>query len=223
MMREVITYSQLELFECIIFDLDGTLCDTIGDIKRSLSDTFLCYDYPLPDMERLRVGPPLSVMIDELLGGNTDKAFIEKIAAEYRKYYEASEYEISPLYYGVFELLLNLKIAAGKKLAIATLKREASTLRLVDRRKIGKFFDKIFCCDTGGEMQSKDQMIAQIISQLNVVPNKTIIFGDSVSDITAGQKIGIKTVAVLFGYGTPEELIAANPDYICNNYLIYSQ
>ncbi|MDR1290502.1 MAG: HAD hydrolase-like protein [Planctomycetaceae bacterium] len=216
-MIEAITYSQLELFDCIVFDLDGTLCDTIGDIKRSLADTFLRCDCPMPDMGRLRVGPPLAVMIDELLGGNTDRAFVDKIAAEYREYYESSNYEVSPLYCGVFELILRLK-SAGKKLAIATLKREVSTLRLIECRKMDKFFDRIFCCDTGGEMYSKDQMLAQITTQLNIAPANTIFFGDSVSDITAGQKIGVKTVAVLFGYGEPDALIAANPDHICNNY-----
>ncbi|MDR1053759.1 MAG: HAD family hydrolase [Planctomycetaceae bacterium] len=216
-MIEVIKYSQLALCDCVVFDLDGTLCDTIGDIRRSLLDTFLRCDCPVPDMGRLRVGPPLTVMIDELLGGNTERSFVDKIAAEYREYYESSNYDVSPLYGGVFELILRLK-SLGKKLAIATLKREASTLRLVECRNIGKFFDKIFCCDTGGEMYSKDQMLAQITSQLNISPANTIFFGDSVSDITAGQKIGVKTVAVLFGYGEPDELIAANPNYICNNY-----
>jgi phosphoglycolate phosphatase len=121
-MCKIITYSCLEGYDCVVFDLDGTICDTIGDIERSLSDTFLRYDYPLPDMNRLRVGPPLAVMIDELLGGNVDRDFVDKIAATYRKNYEASNYSSSPLYRGIFELLLKLKVA-GKKLAIATLKR----------------------------------------------------------------------------------------------------
>jgi phosphoglycolate phosphatase len=156
-------------------------------------------------------------MIDELLGGNVDQDFVEKIASAYREDYESSNYEISPLYPGTFELLLRLK-SIGKKLAVATLKREMSTLRLIDRRNISGFFDTIFCCDTGGIMYTKEQMLAAIISQLGIKASETIFFGDSVGDITAGQKNGITTVAVLFGYGTPEELIAAKPDYICNNY-----
>ncbi|MDR2642494.1 MAG: HAD family hydrolase [Planctomycetaceae bacterium] len=217
-MCEVITYSRLDLCDSVIFDLDGTLCDTIGDIERSLVDTFSRCDYPLPDMKRLRVGPPLAVMIEELLGGNVDRTFVDKIAAEYRENYETSDYGISPLYCGVFELLLKLK-STGKKLAVATLKREASTLRLVKRREIAAFFDTIFCCDTSGKMYTKDQMLAEIISQLNINPANTIFFGDSVSDIAAGKKNGIATIAVLFGYGDPTDLIASKPDYICNNYI----
>jgi phosphoglycolate phosphatase len=201
-----------------VFDLDGTLCDTMGDIKRSLEDTFLRCDYPVPAMDRLRVGPPLATMIDELLGGNVDRNFVDKIAAAYREDYEISNYDISPLYNGAFELLLRLK-SAGKKLAVATLKRETSTLRLLQKRGIIKFFDSIYCCDTGGKMYSKDQMIAEIIKQLNVDASNTIFFGDSVGDIEAGQKNKVKTVAILFGYGNPKDLIAVKPDYVCNDYI----
>jgi phosphoglycolate phosphatase len=216
-MCKVITYSRLELCDCVVFDLDGTLCDTVGDIKRSLADTFLRCDYPAPDMDRLRVGPPLATMIDELLGGNVEQSFVDKIAAAYREDYELSNYDISPLYNGAFELLLRLK-SAGKKLAVATLKREASTLRLLQKRGIIKFFDAIYCCDTGGKMYSKDQMLFEITECLNVDLSKTIFFGDSTGDIIAGQKNSITTVAILFGYGNPKDLIAIKPDYICNNY-----
>jgi phosphoglycolate phosphatase len=216
-MCEVITYSCLLGFDCVVFDLDGTLCDTLCDIERSLSATFLRYDYPLPDMSRLRVGPPLSVMIDELLDGNIDRKFVERIAASYREHYELSDYAVSPLYCGVYELLLRLK-SAGKRLAVATLKREVSTLRLIDRRGIAGFFDVIFCCDSGGKTYTKDQMLDEIIVQLNINPANTIFFGDSVSDINAGKKTGITTVAVLFGYGEPADLIATKPTYCCNNY-----
>jgi phosphoglycolate phosphatase len=98
------------------------------------------------------------------------------------------------------------------------LKREASTLRLLERHEITDFFDAIFCCDTGGKMYTKDQMLADITTQLNINPANTIFFGDSVSDMNAGKKTGIATVAVMFGYGEPNELIATKPEYICNQY-----
>ncbi|MDR1485772.1 MAG: HAD hydrolase-like protein [Planctomycetaceae bacterium] len=216
-MCEIIRYAHLALCDCIIFDLDGTLCDTMGDIKRSLSATFSRYELPLPDMNDLRVGPPLSDMIGELWGGEVDNEFVDKIAAAYRENYESCDYSDSLLYSGVFELLLRLK-KAGKKLALATLKREASTLRLLECRAITGFFDAIFCCDTNGKMYTKDQMLAEIITQLNINPAKTIFFGDSASDIIAGKKNGIVTVAALFGYGKKTDLLDAKPDYLCNNY-----
>ncbi|MDR1924323.1 MAG: HAD family hydrolase [Planctomycetaceae bacterium] len=216
-MLENITYSRLLLSRCVIFDLDGTLCDTIGDIERSLVATFERCDFPVPNMSRLRVGPPLSDMIRNLVGQDIDKSFIDNLAASYREDYESSDYGVSPLYSGAFELLVRLK-SAGKKLGIATLKREASTMRLVDCKEIRAFFDTIFCCDSRSRLYTKDQMLATIIDELDILPSDAIFLGDSANDIEAGQKNGIPTVAVLFGYGDPEDLIAAKPNYICENY-----
>ena len=207
---------------CVVFDLDGTLCDTEADILQAFQEAVQLSGLTVADGNALRIGPPLETMIRNAIGENVEPEMIQQIANTFRRIYKQSDFPNSPLYPGAWELVHQLK-AAKIFLAVATLKREEPTKRLLEKREILSLFDATYSCDSGGESWTKERMLQTILTNANAAPHETLFFGDSTVDILAGRKVGIATVAVLFGYGGKQELFESQPDFYCENLTVLSR
>lgn len=220
-MPKSITLETCYAADCVAFDFDGTLCDSIGDIVgvfRVVLDRFGFSNVKLDDV---RIGPPLDEMVrnalaGELPDGKAKDDLVNAMVPAYRELYDQCDFKESPLYPGVWELLEELK-RRNIPLALATYKRSSSTELILAKKGITSFFEHILCCDTGGKRWSKTDMLTFVHQTVDVSPQKTLFFGDSVTDITAAQSTQTVSVAALYGYGDPEELIRLKPDYVCCN------
>ena len=201
---------------CVVFDLDGTLCDTEADILQAFQESLQQSGLTVADGNALRIGPPLETMIRNAVGENVESEMIQQIANTFRQNYKRSDFPNSPLYPGVWELVHQLK-AAKIFLAVATLKRDEPTKRLLGKREIFPLFDATYSCDSGGESWTKERMLQTILAAANAAPQEAMFFGDSTVDIIAGRKIGVTTIAALYGYGEKQELFESQPDFYCEN------
>ncbi len=201
---------------CVVFDLDGTLCDTEEDIYASFHDAVRKCGLEITDASRLKIGPPLQEMIRSAVGEEVEPDMIERISATFRRIYTECDFPTSPLYPGALELLHRLQ-DAEIPLAVATLKREAPTRRLLEKKGVLPFFQSVYSCDSGGETWNKERMLETILEEADAPATHTIFFGDSTGDIQSGRATGIPTVAVLYGYGDGRELLASEPDFICED------
>ena len=201
---------------CVVFDLDGTLCDTEADIVQSLQEALHQSGLAVADGNAVRIGPPLDTMIRSAVGENVEPAIIQQIADTFRHIYKRSDFPSSPLYPGAWELVHQLK-AAKIFLAVATLKRDEPTKRLLEKREILSLFDATYSCDSGGESWTKERMLQTIMTAANAAPQEAMFFGDSTVDILAGRNVGVATVAALYGYGDKQELFESLPDFYCEN------
>lgn len=211
-----LTFADLRESRCVVFDFDGTLCDSLGDILTTFREVARLHGVTDIDWSAVRIGPPLAEMIGRGIGEKTDSARVEAMATDYRRIYFACDFTASPLYPGAPDLLRKLK-DAGIRLAIATNKREAATGRILAKKEIAGFFDAVFSCDRGGEPWDKPRMLRAILGAAKTSPRECVFLGDTAEDIHAGQAVGVKTVGVLYGYGTPDEIIAARPDFLCES------
>lgn len=211
-----ITGERLFASQTVIFDFDGTLCDSAGDIKKAFVDSTAVCGYDPATLREIPIGPPLAESLLAGLGRSIDDAALEKLVATYRECYNESDFLLSPLYPGALELLQRLK-ASGKRIALATNKNERGTRRILDLKGITPLFDSILCHDTGGEFQTKENMLLTILGETQTPKENALFFGDAVTDITAGRNVGLTTVAALYGYGNRDEVLAAKPDFICEN------
>ena len=192
------------------FDLDGTLARTGEDIiaawKKSIAD--LGRACPRFD-EVFSIGPTLEKVVYDLFD-DASPELVAQLVARFRPNYDESGFPNTVPYPGVPGRLAALK-AAGAKLYIVTNKRHAPTQAIV--RKLGwdRLFDGVWSYDSfPGVKYRKPDLLAHLLRTLPADPADAVMVGDTKGDIDAGKANGMCTVGVTWGYGSREELAAAD-------------
>lgn len=200
----------------IIFDLDGTLINSAGDVVYCLKKAY-CSISELSNIEISEsfIGPPLYELIKRITPGISDEQ-TDIIIKEFRNCYDNSSFSKTRLNEGVYKLikdLKNLKI----KIFIATNKPFFVTKKILKTLKIDDFDDVITLDVVAGKKMDKTEMISHIINKWNIKKENTIMVGDDASDIIAAHNNGLRSVAVLNGYGDTNKLYKAKPLYVMNS------
>ena len=194
--------------ELVIFDFDGTLADTVEGICSTARTVLSAHGVPEEDLERvpLIIGPPFPQAFSLVFGLSSEEA--GQVTAEYRAIYKDLGIEGWPLYPGVRELLEDLR-AAGRRLAVASSKREPLVMRAVADNGVEGLFD-VCLGKTSDEQADKSQTIARAIEALGLAPSDAVMVGDRYHDVDAAAACGVPCVGVTYG-GTaaPGELEGA--------------
>lgn len=201
----------------LFFDLDGTLTDPREGITRCLQYGLQCLGRPFPPQEELiqYIGPSLRWTFPRLLGSDDEK-LIEAAVRHYRcRYVDTGIFE-NEVYDGIPKLLNQLH-AQGFALYVVTSKPTVYAERIVRHFQLDRFFTGVFGPELDGRFDDKAELIAHLLGELNVQAAATIMIGDRASDIMAGKANGTRTIAVTYGFGTLEELLAVEPDGVCHS------
>lgn len=202
------------MIDTIFFDLDGTLTDPKEGITK-------CVDYALQnvgiyteDLDTLTpyIGPPLVDGFMEFHSLSEKDA--RTATAKYRERFTVVGLFENIVYPGMEDMLKALK-KEGKRLIVATSKPEPFSIRILDHFGLSQYFDKICGSTFDGTISHKDQVIAYAMASCGNPPKDTVIMvGDRKHDIIGAQKNGLKSVGVLYGYGSEKEFADAGADYI---------
>jgi len=197
----------------IMFDLDGTLVNTAQDITDALNFAIKPYDMKILTVEDTiqLIGEGISRLVEKILSVE-NMHLKSEIMNRFLEYYSEHLIEHSKEYPHVKETLENLTTV---KKAVISNKREDLSKRLLEELGLSEYFDLIIGSDTAGERKPSAVPVLYIISRLGLSPEESIIVGDSNYDIEAGEKAGVKTVAVTYGYRSRESLLGA--DYIIDD------
>lgn len=192
----------------LIFDLDGTLSDPAVGIGRSINYALAAFDHlPIADSEISRlIGPPLDQGFLSILGAATPAHLVE-LVAKFRERYGAVGYAENTLYAGIPEALQQLA-AANIPLGVCTSKRADFAERILAMFGLRPLFDFV---DGGDVGISKAQQLAALRAA-GTISAKSIMIGDRAVDVAAARANGLGAVGVLWGHGTRQELLAAQPD-----------
>ena len=210
-----ITADLLFRAKSVVFDLDGTLVDSVLDVALAYCQTLQKFGFE-PPPESIYLGPPAETVVRMMIGQDADRTLVADIVNEFRRTYDMSDYPETTLYPGAAELLKRLK-SKGIRLSLATYKGIVSTRRLLEVKGISALFDEVLSINLNGQRWTKYQMLAYIMEATQTLPTETFFFGDSVGDMEAGKDHGIATVAVLYGYEPGEQLLAAVPNFVCES------
>jgi len=190
------------------FDLDGTLADTDRDIreawKAAMSDLGLKRD----DFDAVFVaGPPIDVMLQNLFPAEYTPELAAKMREAFGRHYDHDGFPNTREYPGVLDRVRRLK-AAGDRVFIVTNKRHAGAA--IMGRKFGwdKVFEKLYTGDMYGV--KKPELIAIVLREQGLQPESCVMVGDTLNDFTAARANQVSSVGVAWGYGTPDELRAAD-------------
>jgi phosphoglycolate phosphatase len=198
-------------YSLVIFDLDGTLLNTIGDLAASVDYVMRSRNLPEhSDAEyRAMVGGGIKRLVERALPSHlaSDSGYVEECVKQFRSYYVENIDRYTEPYEGMHELLTLLR-KEGVAVAVASNKFQHGTERLV-----AKFFGDIdFVAIEGNRegapLKPDPTILHNILSIAGVEPQRALMIGDSGIDIHTAHAAGIDVIAVAWGFRFAEELYA---------------
>ena len=195
----------------VIFDLDGTLVDSLPDIVASFRHAFteVGLDAPGADAVRAEVGLPLEVMYARF----APDAAVPDLSAAYRRHYPQHLADRSRPYPGVPEVLANLR-GRGFALAVATTKRSDIATRLVRAMGLDDAVDHVQGTDGFPHKPAPDV----VLRALDALGARGLwMVGDTTHDVGAGKAAGLRTYAVTWGTHDAARLRSAEPDVLADD------
>ncbi len=210
-------------YNCVLFDLDGTLSDPREGIFRCFRLGLRSVGLDEPDDERLRavIGPPLYDSYTRLYGLTPEQA--QTAIAAYRADYAVLGYRQNRLYEGVFPMLRALH-QAGLFVMMATSKPEAPTMDIIRHFGIAPYFDFVAAASMDHSRSEKSKVIEYALQNApGISKEQMVMVGDRQYDLLGAQAHGLDGIGVLYGYGSYEELsacphvfLASAPQELCS-------
>ena len=194
--------------QLLLFDLDGTLVDTIRDITNALNYALNSIGIKKLTIDETKqfVGEGLTKLIEKVLGEGK-KEFREAVTNTFLQFYTDHLIDYSPVYPHVKTTLERL---VKYKKAVISNKREYLSTEILDKLKLLRYFDLVVGSDTTIEKKPSAVPILYVLQKLRARPEEAVMVGDSTFDIEAGRKAGVTTVAVTYGYRERQYLLAAD-------------
>lgn len=195
----------------ILFDLDGTLIDSIQLILESARYAFdkLGREWITDEAWRAGIGIPLFTMFGRYARDDADR---RALMSAYREYQLANHDRLTHCYDDVADTVRALH-DAGHELAIVTSKSEALTLRGLAHVGLARYMDTIVGCDSSSRHKPDPEPVRIALHRLDCPPDSAIFVGDSVHDVLAGNAAGVHTAAALWGAFSRTDLEPGNPSY----------
>ena len=195
----------------LLFDLDGTLIDSIRLILDSYHHTIRTHGLaPRTDDQWLAgIGTPLRVVFAELAEHPEQ---MERMIATYRDYNLAHhDTQVIP-YVGAPELIRRVK-HLGYQTGLVTSKNRQGAIRGLKLAGIADHFDVLVCADDVEHPKPHPEPVLKALAQLDAQREETLFIGDSVHDMRCGREAGVLTAAVLWGPFGIGDLETSSPDY----------
>lgn len=202
-----------------IFDLDGTLLDTIADLAAATNFALAHYGLPTHKEEEYKffVGNGINKMFERALPEDKrNEEYITKLRSQFVPYYDVHNSDLSRPYPGMVELLKELQrnnIAIG----VASNKYQEAAVKLVLQFFPGIDFALILGQREGVPSKPDPTIAYEIIGHTGIAKEDTVYIGDSCVDMQTGKNAGITTVGVSWGFRPKTELESYNPDFIADD------
>lgn len=200
--------------EAVLFDLDGTLVDSVPDLAAAVDQMLLSLGREPAGEEKVRrwVGNGAAALIRRALADHdddaqwTDESMFDQANAEFGLAYTRQLTQATGFYPGVKEVLDNLH-GTEIRMALITNKPRQFTIPLLSSLGISDYFSCVICGDDLEQRKPHPEPILFALKKLGVASESALMVGDSVSDIVAAKAAGVLTVAVTYGYnhGSPVE------------------
>ncbi|WP_298939465.1 phosphoglycolate phosphatase [uncultured Psychromonas sp.] len=207
----------------ICFDLDGTLVNSVPDLRLALNS--MLDDLSLPNVNGLIVktwvGDGIPKMVERCLLHVQDKtisdAELTQAVTIFEGYYQQFLNTESGLYPAVKSTLFSLQ-DKGYKIALITNKSEKFLPKLLKYFGINRCFDLLIGGDTLVKNKPDAMQVNHACEHFNISQSQTVMVGDSRNDILAGKNAQVKTIALTYGYNFGDPIADMNPDYLINHF-----
>ncbi len=205
--------------DTIIFDFDGVLVDTGRDIANAANATLNYLGLPTMPQTVLvsYIGGGAEMLLRRCLKEKAD-TLLDLASPFFRQRYE--EYCcVETHLYPHARKVLDYYQALGKHMAIATQKNETITNTILHTLDIMSYFELLVGPESVTHRKPHPESVLLALKKTGTVPSRAIMIGDTASDIQAGKAAGALTCGVLYGYGSREEVLGAQPDVVLDQNL----
>ncbi|MFA5471612.1 MAG: HAD family hydrolase [Acholeplasmataceae bacterium] len=200
----------------IIFDMDGTILNTIEDIKISVNHAMRHFNLKEKTLQEVKdgVGSGAVNLIEDIVPKGTSKEDIFKIYRVYQDHYDKHSNDHTGPYPGILDLLKHLK-DAGYKLAVVSNKLEYLVQEL-NHQTFKDYFDVSIGETKDIPIKPAPDMLYKALNLLNLSKDEVLFIGDSDVDMMTATNANIKSVGVTWGYRSKEVLLKHKASYIIN-------
>ena len=210
-------------YQGVLFDLDGTLVDSAQDMYIALNLTLTEVAFPVVSYAQVTtwIGNGIEILVKRALSGDIvvnselSKHLVIDAVARFKSHYQQLAGDYVALYQHVET---GLSATAHLPKAIVTNKDRVLTEQLLDKLNLTSHF-KVLVCGDDGEKKPSPSPLLKACEALNILPEKTIMIGDSKSDIIAAKSAEIDVLALTYGYNQGFDLKELEPEYLCDGFL----
>ena len=204
-------------YKAAVFDLDGTLVNSLDDLADSANATLRAHSFPVHEVEVYRyfVGNGSRKLIERILPEEyaADMAFVEQFMSDYKDCYAQNLLQKTKPYDGIMEMLAELR-RRGIPMAVCTNKHQSAAETIVEALFPHDTFWEIIGDQEGLPRKPDPQKVLRIMKNFGVTGEQTAYFGDTDVDMDTARNAGAFAVGVLWGFREREELVAHGADIL---------
>ena len=206
------------MIKAIVFDLDGTLLDTVGDIAAALNRALAACGLPTHEQKTVEtfLGGGIRDAVMKATPEGTGQEVIERVLDLYRDDYVAHCTEKTRLYDGVREMV-DCLAAQGFEMAVLSNKTEATAQKIVAHFFPNGEFKAVFGRAADRPLKPHPDAAKPVLDVLGLAPEEIAYVGDSNTDILFAKAVGMLPVATPWGYRSREELVEAGAELIAEH------
>ncbi|MEN4752311.1 phosphoglycolate phosphatase [Pseudomonas sp. Ps21-P2] len=205
-----------------MFDLDGTLVDSVPDLAAAVDKTLIQLGRPPAGIERVRdwIGNGVRVLVRRALANGMDHTAVDEESSEaalaiFMEAYSGS-HALTKVYPGVRETLKWLQ-KMGVEMALITNKPERFVAPLLDDLKLGRFFRWIVGGDTLPQQKPDPAALFFVMKMAGVPGSQSLFVGDSRNDVLAAKAAGVACVALSYGYNHGRPIAEESPALVIDD------
>ncbi len=204
-------------YKAVLFDMDGTLLDTLEDLCDSTNHALAQMGYPLRGIEEIRrfIGNGAEKQIRRAVPEGTSEGKIMETLAAFRAYYQDHCQIKTKVYDGLLDVLSELK-EKGVKMAVVSNKPDAAVKKL-SREYFGDRLDYAIGPSDGVRCKPYPDMAEEALKALSVEKKDAVFVGDSEVDVQTGLNAGLDVIAVSWGFRSREVVIEAGAKMIADD------
>ena len=201
-------------YKTVIFDLDGTLLDTLGDLAACVNYMLKKYGYSEKTEAEVRrsIGYGIKFLLKSLFPADITEEELNAVVAEYKEYYCLHMTEKTRVFDGVYELLGELK-QRGINIAVVTNKYHEAAVKIV-KEYFGDSFSIIIGDGCGYARKPAPDAVWAVIDRFGGEKSTSLYVGDSEADVTTARNSGVDCMCVSWGLRERSQLEKLKPEYL---------